>query len=77
VGDGNNLAHSLMLAAAALGTSISVATPKGYEPLPEVTAAAKKIGRGTGAIIDITNYSVKAATGSNANYTDVWASLGQ
>ncbi len=77
VGDGNNVAHSLMLAAAALGTSISVATPKGYEPLPEVTAAAKKIGRGTGAIIDITNDAVKAVTGANAIYTDVWASMGQ
>src|SRR5437868_12564856 len=77
VGDGNNVAHSLMLAAAALGTSISVATPKGYEPLPEVTAAAKKIGRGTGAIIDITNDAVKAVRGANAIYTDVWASMGQ
>src|SRR5229473_988821 len=77
VGDGNNVAHSLMLAAAALGTSISVATPVGYEPLPEVIAAAKKIGRGTGAIIDITNDAVKAVTGANAIYTDVWASMGQ
>src|ERR1051325_9316788 len=77
VGDGNNVAHSLMLAAAALGTSISVATPKGYEPLPEVTAAARKIGRTTGAIIDITNDAMKAVTGANAIYTDVWASMGQ
>ena len=45
VGDGNNVAHSLMLAAAALGTSISVATPEGYGPNPEMVAAAKRIGK--------------------------------
>src|SRR4249920_1182430 len=77
VGDGNNVAHSLMLAAAALGTSISVATPQGYEPNPEMTAAAKKIARSTGAIIDITHDAAKAVTGANAIYTDVWASMGQ
>ena len=77
VGDGNNVAHSLMLAAAALGTSISVATPEGYEPSPEITAAAKRIGRTTGAFVEITNDAVKAVTGANAIYTDVWASMGQ
>jgi ornithine carbamoyltransferase len=77
VGDGNNVAHSLMLAAAALGTSISVATPKGYEPGQEMVAAAKRIGRTTGAIIDITNDAQKAVTGADAIYTDVWASMGQ
>ena len=77
VGDGNNVAHSLMLAAAALGTSVSVATPPGYEPLPEITAAAKRIGRTTGAIIEITNDPCHAVKGANAIYTDVWASMGQ
>ncbi|HWF06769.1 MAG TPA: ornithine carbamoyltransferase [Candidatus Angelobacter sp.] len=77
VGDGNNVAHSLMLTAAALGTSISVATPVGYEPSPEMVAAAKRIGRTTGAIIDITNDAQKAVTGADAIYTDVWASMGQ
>jgi ornithine carbamoyltransferase len=77
VGDGNNVAHSLMLAAAALGTSISVATPEGYGPSPEMVAAAKRIGRTTGAIIDITHDAVKAVTGADAIYTDVWASMGQ
>jgi ornithine carbamoyltransferase len=77
VGDGNNVAHSLMLAAAALGSSISVATPVGYEPNPEMVAAAKRIGRTTGAFIEITNDAVKAVTGANAIYTDVWASMGQ
>jgi ornithine carbamoyltransferase len=77
VGDGNNVAHSLMLAAAAMGTSISIATPKGYEPDAGITAQAKAIGRTTGAIIEITNDPEKAATGANAIYTDVWASMGQ
>jgi ornithine carbamoyltransferase len=77
VGDGNNVAHSLMLTAAALGTSISVATPEGYEPSPEMVAAAKRIARTTGAIIDITNDAQKAVTGADAIYTDVWASMGQ
>jgi len=77
VGDGNNVAHSLMLAAAALGTSISVATPEGYAPNPEMVATAKRIGRTTGAIIDITHDAIKAVTGADAIYTDVWASMGQ
>jgi ornithine carbamoyltransferase len=77
VGDGNNVAHSLMLAAAALGTGISVATPEGYEPNEEITAAAKRIARTTGAFIEITTDVVKAVTGANAIYTDVWASMGQ
>ena len=77
VGDGNNVAHSLMLAAAALGTSISIATPQGYEPNLEITAAAKAIGRSTGAIIEITNDPCLAVKGANAIYTDVWASMGQ
>ncbi|HKW75075.1 MAG TPA: ornithine carbamoyltransferase [Terriglobales bacterium] len=77
VGDGNNVAHSLMLAAAALGTSISIATPAGYEPNPEITVAAKAIARTTGAIIEITNDPGLAVKGANAIYTDVWASMGQ
>jgi ornithine carbamoyltransferase len=67
----------LMLAAAALGTSISVATPQGYAPSQEMIDAARKIARSTGAIIDITHDAVKAVTGANAIYTDVWASMGQ
>src|SRR5262245_46789539 len=77
VGDGNNVAHSLLLTAASLGSSIAVDTPPGYEPLAEVVAAASKIGKQTGAIIEITNDSQSAVTGANAIYTDVWASMGQ
>jgi len=77
VGDGNNVAHSLMLAAASLGSSIAVATPHGYGPKPEIVKIAKKIGKTTGAIIEVTENPTSAATGANAIYTDVWASMGQ
>jgi ornithine carbamoyltransferase len=77
VGDGNNVAHSLLLAGASLGSSIAVATPHGYGPKPEIVKAARRIGKTTGAIIEITEDPVSAATGANAIYTDVWASMGQ
>jgi ornithine carbamoyltransferase len=77
VGDGNNVAHSLMLMAASLGSSISVATPEGYAPKPEVVVAALEIANSTGARIEITSDPVLAVTGADAVYTDVWASMGQ
>jgi len=77
VGDGNNVAHSLLLTAASLGSSIAVATPHGYAPDPEIVNAARRIGKQTGAIIEITENATAAATGANAIYTDVWASMGQ
>jgi ornithine carbamoyltransferase len=77
VGDGNNVAHSLLLAAASLGSSIAVATPHGYGPKPEIVKAAKSIGKTTGAIIEVTEDPISAATGANAIYTDVWTSMGQ
>ena len=54
VGDGNNVAHSLLLTAATLGSKIRVATPKGYEPDAQVVADAPDIARQTGAVIEIT-----------------------
>jgi ornithine carbamoyltransferase len=77
VGDGNNVAHSLLLAAASLGSSIAVATPHGYAPLPDVIKAARAIAKKTGAIIEVTEDPISACTGANAIYTDVWASMGQ
>ena len=76
VGDGNNVAHSLMLAAAALGTSISVATPQGYAPSPEMMAAAKKIAPHHRRDHRHHSRRRKAVNGANAIYTDVWASMG-
>jgi ornithine carbamoyltransferase len=77
VGDGNNVAHSLMLAAACLGSTIRVATPEGYGPNPEILKQAKKIASTTGATIQVLTDVQKAVSGANAIYTDVWASMGQ
>lgn len=76
-GDGNNVAHSLMLVAASLGSHIAVATPAGYEPNPQVTAQALALAAATGAKIEITRDAAQAVSGANAIYTDVWASMGQ
>ena len=77
VGDGNNVCHSLMLAAAKAGTRMAVATPPGYEPKPEIVAWAKEDGRDTGFELTITNDPVEAVREADAIYTDVWASMGQ
>jgi ornithine carbamoyltransferase len=77
VGDGNNVAHSLMLAAASLGASISVATPAGYEPDTAITAAAQELARISGARVQVVHDPVEAVAGADAVYTDVWASMGQ
>jgi ornithine carbamoyltransferase len=77
VGDGNNVAHSLLLTAAATGGKMTVATPAGYEPLPEVVAQARAIAQHTGAVIKTTHDPEAAVAGADAIYTDVWASMGQ
>jgi ornithine carbamoyltransferase len=77
VGDGNNVAHSLLLTAACLGTRITVACPAGYEPKPEVVGRALVIAARTGATVEITNDPMAAVAGADAVYTDVWASMGQ
>ena len=77
VGDGNNVAHSLMLAAASLGAKISVGTPKGYEPNDDITLAARELARASGGHVEVVNDPVEAVSGANAVYTDVWASMGQ
>jgi ornithine carbamoyltransferase len=76
VGDGNNVAHSLMLAAASLGASISVATPAGYEPNADITVAAEQLAAMSGSTVQVTNDAVEAVSGADAVYTDVWASMG-
>lgn len=77
LGDGNNVSHSLMLAAALFGTRIMVATPVGYEPRHEIVTAARTISRSTGAMIELTTDPLAAVTDADAVYTDVWASMGQ
>jgi len=77
VGDGNNVAHSLLLAAACLGSTIRIATPEGYGPNPEIVKQAKKIASTTEAKVEILTDIRKAIAGVDAIYTDVWASMGQ
>jgi len=77
VGDGNNVAHSLLLVAARLGGSIAIATPPGYEPDAGIVAAARETAKNTGAHIEITHDLAPALRGAQGVYTDVWASMGQ
>lgn len=77
VGDGNNVCHSLLLAASKVGLSVNVATPPGYEPDPQIVAAAISHAERSGAAIRITNRPAEAVQGAHAIYTDVWASMGQ
>ncbi len=77
IGDGNNVANSLMFAAAKLGAHISVATPTGYEPKPEVMAWMKQHAPATGCEYFVTHDPVAAVKGADVLYTDVWASMGQ
>ena len=77
VGDGNNVAHSLLLACACLGSSIRIATPPGYEPSARVIADAQVIAHETGAIVEVCSDPYTAVSGADAVYTDVWTSMGQ
>jgi len=77
VGDGNNVAHSLLLTCACLGSSIRVATPPGYAPNLEIVAAAREIAEETGAGIQLLNDAHEAVAGADAIYTDAWTSMGQ
>ena len=77
VGDGNNVAHSLLLTCACLGSSIRIATPKGYAPNAQIVADARKIAKQTGARIELMTDPDAAVAGVDAVYTDAWASMGQ
>jgi len=77
VGDGNNVAHSLLLTSACLGSSIRVATPEGYAPNTEIVAAARDIAKETGAEIQLLTDPHEAVAGADAIYTDAWTSMGQ
>jgi ornithine carbamoyltransferase len=77
VGDGNNVAHSLMLTGAKLGARVSVVTPQGFEPAERIVAAAKEIAAATGGAIRVTTALEEGLEGARAVYTDVWASMGQ
>ncbi len=77
VGDGNNVAHSLMLLAAKLGTHFTIACPEGYEPNERILSLARQIAAATGALITVMRDPKEAVRTADAIYTDVWASMGQ
>ena len=77
LGDGNNVANSLMLTALRLGMNLAIATPPGYEPDSEVIAQAEALAAVAGGQLLITNDPSAAAQDAQAIYTDVWASMGQ
>ena len=77
VGDGNNVAHSLLLACACIGSRIRVATPLGFAPDRQIVAAAQAMAGKTGAGIELLTDPREAVRGADAIYTDAWASMGQ
>lgn len=76
VGDGNNMAHSLMIGGAKLGVHVSISSPEGYEPDAQVVAAAQAIAKETGAVIEVVRDPKAAVQHADAIYSDVWASMG-
>jgi len=77
VGDGNNVAHSLMIGGAKLGMDIIIATPKGYEPLESIVQLAMAEAEKQGCKVIITNDAKDAVVDADVVYTDVWTSMGQ
>ncbi|MBC8358237.1 MAG: ornithine carbamoyltransferase [Candidatus Aminicenantes bacterium] len=77
IGDGNNVCHSLLFAAAKAGSKMSVATPPGYKPDSEIVKQAEEDGKETGASFLITDNPSEAVEDADAVYTDAWASMGQ
>jgi ornithine carbamoyltransferase len=77
VGDGNNVAHSLMFAGAQLGAQVWIATPPGYEPKANAILWAQDRGARQGGTCTVTNDVHEAASAADVVYTDVWASMGQ
>lgn len=77
VGDGNNIANSLIEAAAKTGMHITVGCPSGYEPDKKIVEWAREIARATGSRIEVTQDPVTAAKEADVLYTDVWISMGQ
>jgi len=77
IGDGNNVCHSLLFANVKMGSTMSIGTPPGYEPNPEIVKQAEEEGKITGSKFIFTNDPSEAVHGADAVYTDVWASMGK
>ena len=77
LGDGNNMAHSLMLTGAILGCNVVVASPKSMSPDANVVKLAKELATKSGSYVELTEDSKEACIDADVVYTDVWASMGQ
>ncbi len=77
LGDGNNVAHSLLLGCARVGMNIRIATPAEFEPDNKIVEQAREIAAGAGTEVTITHDAEAAVKGASVIYTDVWASMGQ
>jgi ornithine carbamoyltransferase len=77
IGDGNNMAHSLLNGCSKVGMHIAIASPSGYKPNKDIVENAKKFAKYMGSKIDITDDPVAAVKNADIVYTDVWASMGQ
>ena len=77
LGDGNNVAHSLLIAGARMGMDVRVASPSGYQPDREVVERAREVAAHTRGRVIVTYLVAEAVEGADVLYTDVWASMGQ
>lgn len=77
IGDGNNVGHSLIIAAAKVGMNVRMATPKGYEPDLEIVSQAREFAKENDSEIALSNSPEEAAKGAQILYTDVWVSMGE
>ncbi|MBC7340374.1 MAG: ornithine carbamoyltransferase [Firmicutes bacterium] len=77
VGDGNNVAHSLLFGGSKVGMHVVVATPRGYEPDAGVVERASEFARASGGRVEVLADPLQAVAGADVVYTDVWASMGQ
>jgi ornithine carbamoyltransferase len=77
IGDGNNVAHSLLIGAAKMGIDVAVASPQGYEPNSEVVSLAKAAASENGSEVHILHDPYEAVIGADVLYSDVWTSMGQ
>ena len=77
IGDGNNMAHSLMFGGAKMGLHVVIASPPGYKPDDSIVALAQADAKENGGSVSVVDDPIEAAKGADVLYTDVWASMGQ
>lgn len=77
VGDGNNMAHSLLLGCAMVGMDVTIASPSGYQPRPDIVKQAETFAQASGATVAVSDNVKQAVQNASVVYTDVWASMGQ